>query len=117
MAGAGKKGRRIPGVRSIRSQVTGMLLACYLIPAVLLGAFARLVLVRGLEKRTRDAITSEADHAWSQTEQQMDRLVDLKKEIQDYVKKRTAPYKYPRIVEFRDELPKTVSGKIIRNQL
>ncbi|MBQ4226809.1 MAG: AMP-binding protein, partial [Clostridia bacterium] len=41
----------------------------------------------------------------------------LKKEIQDYVKHRTAPYKYPRIVVFRDELPKTISGKIIRNQL
>ena len=42
---------------------------------------------------------------------------ELKKEIQDYVKKRTAPYKYPRIVVFRDELPKTTSGKIIRKQL
>ena len=41
----------------------------------------------------------------------------LKKEIQDYVKKRTAPYKYPRIVVFKDELPKTTSGKIIRNRL
>ena len=41
----------------------------------------------------------------------------LKKEIQDYVKKRTAPYKYPRIVEFMDALPKTSSGKIIRSQL
>ncbi len=41
----------------------------------------------------------------------------LKKEIQDYVKKHTAPYKYPRIVVFRDELPKTISGKIMRNQL
>ncbi len=41
----------------------------------------------------------------------------LKKEIQDYVKKHTAPYKYPRIVEFRDELPKTISGKIMRNKL
>ena len=41
----------------------------------------------------------------------------LKKEIQNYVKQRTAPYKYPRIVEFRTELPKTTSGKIIRNQL
>ncbi len=39
----------------------------------------------------------------------------LKKEIQDHVKKVTAPYKYPRIVEFVDELPKTVSGKIKRN--
>ncbi len=42
---------------------------------------------------------------------------DLKKEIQDYVKKHTAPYKYPRIVVFRDELPKTISGKIQRNLL
>ena len=42
---------------------------------------------------------------------------ELKKEIQDYVKSRTAPYKYPRIVEFRAELPKTISGKIMRNKL
>ena len=42
---------------------------------------------------------------------------DLKKEIQDYVKSHTAPYKYPRIVVFRDSLPKTTSGKIQRNQL
>ncbi len=42
---------------------------------------------------------------------------ELKKEIQTYVKKKTAPYKYPRIVEFRDSLPKTVSGKIQRNKL
>ena len=42
---------------------------------------------------------------------------DLKKEIQQYVKDRTAPYKYPRIVEFRESLPKTVSGKIQRNKL
>ena len=42
---------------------------------------------------------------------------ELKKEIQTYVKERTAPYKYPRIVVFKDSLPKTVSGKIIRNKL
>ena len=42
---------------------------------------------------------------------------ELKKEIQDYVKSHTAPYKYPRIVVFRDELPKTISGKIQRNKL
>jgi len=42
---------------------------------------------------------------------------DLKKEIQNYVKSRTAPYKYPRIVVFRDDLPKTISGKIQRNKL
>ena len=42
---------------------------------------------------------------------------ELKKQIQDYVKSRTAPYKYPRIVEFKEALPKTTSGKIIRKQL
>ena len=42
---------------------------------------------------------------------------ELKKEIQNYVKTHTAPYKYPRIVEFKTELPKTISGKIQRNKL
>jgi len=40
---------------------------------------------------------------------------ELRKELQDYVKKQTAPYKYPRIIEFVNELPKTISGKIRRN--
>ncbi|MBQ6268292.1 MAG: AMP-binding protein [Clostridia bacterium] len=42
---------------------------------------------------------------------------ELKKEIQNYVKEHTAPYKYPRLVVFRDSLPKTISGKIQRNKL
>ncbi len=42
---------------------------------------------------------------------------ELKKEIQNYVKQHTAPYKYPRLVVFRDELPKSISGKIQRNKL
>ena len=42
---------------------------------------------------------------------------ELKKDIQNYVKAHTAPYKYPRVVVFRDELPKTISGKIRRNAL
>ena len=42
---------------------------------------------------------------------------ELKKEIQQYVKEHTAPYKYPRKIVFRDELPKTISGKIQRNLL
>ena len=41
----------------------------------------------------------------------------LVKELQDYVKRVTAPYKYPRIIEFVDELPKTISGKIRRVQI
>ncbi|MEY8562208.1 AMP-binding protein [Eggerthellaceae bacterium 3-80] len=39
---------------------------------------------------------------------------ELVKELQNHVKKTTAPYKYPRIVEFVDELPKTIGGKIKR---
>lgn len=41
----------------------------------------------------------------------------LVKELQDYVKKNTAPYKYPRIIEFVDELPKTISNKIRRVEI
>ncbi len=42
---------------------------------------------------------------------------ELIKEIQDHVKRVTAPYKYPRIVEFVNELPKTISGKIRRVEI
>ena len=42
---------------------------------------------------------------------------ELKKEIQTFVKNLTAPYKYPRIIEFVDELPKTISGKIRRKAI
>lgn len=42
---------------------------------------------------------------------------ELAKELQNYVKQSTAPYKYPRIVEFVDELPKTISGKIRRVEI
>jgi acyl-coenzyme A synthetase/AMP-(fatty) acid ligase len=41
----------------------------------------------------------------------------LARELQDHVKSETAPYKYPRIVEFADALPKTASGKIKRAEL
>ena len=42
---------------------------------------------------------------------------DLVKEIQNFVKRMTAPYKYPRVIEFADELPKTISGKIRRVEI
>jgi len=42
---------------------------------------------------------------------------DLKAELQEHVKKVTAPYKYPRIIEFVSELPKTISGKIRRVEI
>ena len=42
---------------------------------------------------------------------------ELVKELQAYVKTNTAPYKYPRIIEFVDELPKTFSGKVRRVEI
>ncbi len=42
---------------------------------------------------------------------------DLVAELQEHVKNVTAPYKYPRIIEFVPELPKTISGKIRRVQI
>ena len=42
---------------------------------------------------------------------------ELVKELQNHVKKVTAPYKYPRVIEFVDELPKTISGKIRRVEI
>jgi acyl-coenzyme A synthetase/AMP-(fatty) acid ligase len=42
---------------------------------------------------------------------------DLARELQEHVKRETAPYKYPRIVDFASELPKTPSGKIRRAEL
>ena len=42
---------------------------------------------------------------------------ELVKELQNHVKKVTAPYKYPRVIEFVEELPKTISGKIRRVEI
>ena len=42
---------------------------------------------------------------------------ELVKELQNHVKNATAPYKYPRVIEFVDELPKTTSGKIMRTAI
>jgi acyl-coenzyme A synthetase/AMP-(fatty) acid ligase len=47
----------------------------------------------------------------------VERSERLASELQDHVKRETAPYKYPRIVDFADELPKTASGKIRRAAL
>jgi acetyl-CoA synthetase len=42
---------------------------------------------------------------------------DLARELQEHVKAETAPYKYPRVIDFTQELPKTPSGKIKRAEL
>jgi acetyl-CoA synthetase len=70
------------------------------------------------------AITAVPDHDRGQVvkatiilSQGYQESVELAKELQEHVKKVTAPYKYPRIVEFVTELPKTISGKIRRVQI
>ena len=55
--------------------------------------------------------------AWSRTRFWNFSTGKLGKDVQNYVKTHTAPYKYPRIVVFREDLPKTISGKIQRNRL
>jgi len=67
------------------------------------------------------AVTGEPDEIRGQIIKATIVLVDgkeitdtLAREVQDYVKSHTAPYKYPRIIEFVTELPKTISGKIRR---
>ncbi|MDR0600636.1 MAG: AMP-binding protein [Treponema sp.] len=62
------------------------------------------------ERGTIVKATVVLSRGWSPSE-------ELKKELQNHVKKITAPYKYPRIVEFAEELPKTISGKIRRVQI
>jgi acetyl-CoA synthetase len=62
------------------------------------------------ERGTAVKATVVLAKGWSPSE-------ELKKELQNHVKKITAPYKYPRIVEFVTELPKTISGKIRRVQI
>ena len=60
---------------------------------------------------------SEEEGTWGAAHNADSVPEELKQEIQNYVKSHTAPYKYPRQVVFRDELPKTISGKIMRNKL
>ena len=60
---------------------------------------------------------SSLESAAKSTSESVKKAEQLKKEIQNHVKKVTAPYKYPRIVEFVDSLPKTTSGKIMRKAI
>ena len=75
-------------------------------------AFVREVCARlGLPLRVFHAAELEAEVGRPQAGE------ELVRELQDHVKQITAPYKYPRIIEFVDELPKTISGKIRRKAI
>ena len=62
---------------SLRAQLGLMVLLCYLIPVALLGIFTGNILLNRLEKKTRAAVTSSAEHAFTMTEQNISRAVDL----------------------------------------
>ena len=64
-----------------------------------------------------DEIRGEIVKAFVVLSEGFDPSEDLVVEIQDFVKQQTAPYKYPREIEFREALPKTISGKIRRVEL
>jgi acetyl-CoA synthetase len=64
--------------------------------------------IRGQIVKATIVLTNEYEDKASET---------LASELQEHVKRETAPYKYPRIVEFVDELPKTISGKIPRVEI
>ena len=64
-----------------------------------------------------DPVRGQVIKAWIMLTKGTTPSDELKKEIQDYVKAHTAPYKYPRLIEFIDSLPKTSSGKIRRTDL
>lgn len=64
-----------------------------------------------------DEVRGEVVKAFVVLTQDYEPSESLVKDIQEFVKKETAPYKYPRKIEFVDELPKTISGKIKRKEL
>ena len=77
-AGGGKnRGRIRRWLLSLRVQLGTMMLLSYLIPVALLGFFTGSVLLNSLEEKTRAAITSGAEHAFTMTEQNISRAVDL----------------------------------------
>ena len=65
----------------------------------------------------RDAETGETVKAWVVLHENFSPTQELAKELQAHVKALIAPYKYPREIEFLEELPKTSSGKILRREL
>ena len=78
-AAEGKKssGGWLRRLNSLRVQLGAIVLVSYLIPAVLLGTFTGTVLLRGLEEKTRSAVSSSAEHAFAMTEQNVARAVEL----------------------------------------
>jgi acyl-coenzyme A synthetase/AMP-(fatty) acid ligase len=65
----------------------------------------------------KDPEMGEKVKAWVVLHEGFEPTPDQARELQDHVKATIAPYKYPREIEFLEELPKTSSGKILRREL
>ncbi len=72
--------RRSP-FRSLRFQVMAIMLVCYLFPASVLGVFTHTVLLKSLRQKTEAALLTGADHAWTMTEQQVERAFSLSRDV------------------------------------
>ncbi len=66
--------------RSLRFQVVMIMLVCYAVPVIVFGLFTNNVLLSGLREKTRAALTSGAEHAWTLTEQNAARAVEMSRE-------------------------------------
>ena len=69
------------------------------------------------ENCKRRLAQEEEEDSSGQNDEMKDAEASLAEELKAFVKRQTAPYKYPREIHFVDELPKTVSGKIRRVEL
>ena len=81
--GTGKPLRRHPhhrGLFSLRFQIVSILLLCYIIPTVVLGIFARHILLGSVQKNVESALISNAKYAWNSTVQNLNRIVSLGQE-------------------------------------
>ncbi|MBQ7182948.1 MAG: sensor histidine kinase [Clostridia bacterium] len=67
--------------RSLRFQVMAIMLICYLFPATLLGVFTQTVLMKSLRDKTETALLTGADHAWTMTEQRVERAISLARDV------------------------------------
>ena len=95
------------------------ILAAVLLVVSLTGVFSNTA------QKFGQSLTIQKHNTASALAGQMDQLTaqsialseELTRELQAWVKRKTAPYKYPRIIEYVDELPKTIGGKIKRKMI
>ena len=81
---------------------------------VLVGLVVGYLFAKKLKEEENKKLKNTAEDIISKAKKESEELI---KDIQNHVKKTTAPYKYPRLIEFVDEIPETISGKIRRVEI